>query len=340
MVVIAPWMPFAPPIPPPAPPLPLPVINPCPTPNLPPAKPTNWIHIECPVTAGWTGGKGQHKFTSTCIHRGDRIALAGHDCGKNIIHVPAPFVPIDLLIPLPIMGSSRKSPMTTSLVKMDGAEVALSLPIPYQICSSLPLPICPVINALNTVQVGFSWGDFAIGLINVGVDVAVAFITSKMGPKGPASAMGELEGALGKPSLKTLVTAGGSLLKGIASYAIKGKGKASIDIGGPLGSGKIELELEYDEKTGKRKLTPSAETTRRTLPVGTERTTSVKRKPDGSWEYETKENTLLGNEKKETTKWDKDGKKTETYEESPLWGKDKKGTGTPPGGHETRDFPI
>ena len=322
VIVTPPYVPFSPPLIPPVGPLPASIPSPL---QIPPVPPPNWAHVEIPVTASYMAGRGQHKFTSKCIHRGQKIAVSGHDAGKFLIHAPIPLVPLDLLLPLTIMGSHRKSCMTTSLVKMDGPEVALSLPLPYQICSTWPLPIIPVLTCANSVSVGWAWADLFLGVFNVAVDCAVSYLSGKAGDKlggGPPTVLGAL----------------GFDLKGAVSYAVKGEGKFSVQLGGPAAGVKFEVEVKKDKKTGEVKTTKSAEMNI----VGPEgdNTKSWKQNPDGSEEYEYKENRIDGTERKETTKVSKDGKESTEWEESDRHGKTKKGKGALPSDHEKNDFPI
>lgn len=336
VVETPPWTPFATPV---VPPVPLPGLIPCPSQLSGPAPPPKWIHQELPVPAAWPGGKGQHKFTSSVIHRGDKITLAGHDCGKLIPHMTKPPAPaFNLLITITIITSSRKSAMTASGVKMNGAEVAVSLPIFYQVCSNMPWPICPVITLMNSVEVGVSWGDFLLGIINVAVDLVVSRLQSQSGKMFEGQSNAGLKG-FGRDAGLALA---GSLVKGAASYLINGKGKAAVEFAAPagLGSVKFEIELEKDPKTGKTKWSKTAEVARLDLLRGRETTVAWKQNSDGSTEVETKTNTVYGSQKTQTTKTGADGKETKTWSESPLFDPDTKGTGDPPAGHEANDRPV
>jgi hypothetical protein len=80
------------------------------------------------VGAGF--GMQQNKLTTTVYHKFRWIMLDGHDCGYMIPHVTVP--PTNVLLPLQIAFSSRKTIFAASTVKANGTPIACTqlLPVP------------------------------------------------------------------------------------------------------------------------------------------------------------------------------------------------------------------
>lgn len=137
----------------------------------------------------WTLGyvTGQNKFTSTVKHNNWDMIIEGHDIGMMIPDITIPFVNQYYVISWPF--SSRKLTFETSMVKMDGKMVGCSqafIPLPMMTCGdpiSAPTTL-PILNWLNTVQVGLSLLDLIMGIIGAVVSMAIDYIFEKLPPEG------------------------------------------------------------------------------------------------------------------------------------------------------------
>src|SRR5690606_25055389 len=98
-------------------------------------------HVEAEVMIHWSPGMAAHqnKLTGNVLHQGQRIALAGHDCGMRIPHVNVPIPPVNALLPDVLFKSSRKMLYSASTVKMNGAPTGTSDLLAFP---TTPMTIC------------------------------------------------------------------------------------------------------------------------------------------------------------------------------------------------------
>lgn len=142
-------------------------------------------HVELPIPMLWPPGMclGQNKITSTVTHRGRCVALDGHDCGYMIPHIPIPPVPVNLLLFLSIIPfSSRKVAFTASTVSFDAAAVACVKPyLPMMTCMNpVSLPTTFAFNFTNTVSVGMTATDIALGLVGIMVSAITDLVCDRL----------------------------------------------------------------------------------------------------------------------------------------------------------------
>jgi len=155
--------------------------------------PSPTFSIEMIAMQMWTAGylTGQNKFTSTVKHGQWDIVIEGHDIGMLIPDVTIPPVNQWYLIMWPF--SSRKLTFESSMVKMDGKMTGCSqafIPLPMMTCGdpvSAPTTL-PILNWLNTVQVGLSLTDLIMGIAAAVISMVIDFVFDKLG--GPFDSLG------------------------------------------------------------------------------------------------------------------------------------------------------
>ena len=194
--------------------------------------------IEMVALFMWSLGflMNQNKFSNGAkpvTHKGMWIALDGHDSGMMIpdMTIGAVVPPIaNLKYPLMWTFSSRKPILAASTVKMNGTPVACAQwiglpPLPMMTCGEpVSLPVCwSAISVTNTLQVGMTFLDLIIGVINVAASVATDLIFAKLDLKptglsdvGQAVLGNALKGLSPVSSLAGLLT---SSLTGSPTYA-------------------------------------------------------------------------------------------------------------------------
>jgi hypothetical protein len=157
-----------------------------------------WPCVESPTAVMWGPGFAlqQNKLTRTVFHKGQVIALGGHDCGHWIPHIwapPFPPLPIVLKLPLIIAFSKRKMVFSSSTVKAEGSQIGCSqlfggMILPMQTCGSpMSLPISfPVLNLLHSVSTGMTVGDLVAGFLGIALTMAgdaLGGMKKALGPK-------------------------------------------------------------------------------------------------------------------------------------------------------------
>lgn len=226
----------------------------------PPKPPAPVPHADIPVPTLWPPGfgMGQNQFTATVKHKGLPIASEGHDCGVLIPHIPmAP--PLNVLLALIIPFSSRKMMFSASTVPADGKPIGtsdlLSIPTPMMTCGdpvSLPTSF-PLPNAANTVNVGMTGADFALGAVSIAGSIIADVLSAKAGPKGPSSfswgsaIFGKLVGG-GDPA-ELLIKAAVGMATDSIKVLIKGEGSIDVmSVGSPFGQFKVTVTLDKKGK--------------------------------------------------------------------------------------------
>jgi len=151
---------------------------PCTIPCVPPYQPS----YECPVPMVWPPGLlSTHKFSSSVIHSFQFIALEGHDCGRLAASmVLSPDIATNCFYPVAWALSQRKMAFSASTVQMNGKPTAtaclVSLPaVPMMTCGQpMALPgVFPITNALSSVVVGMTVGDFVAGYLGIAASMAL-----------------------------------------------------------------------------------------------------------------------------------------------------------------------
>jgi hypothetical protein len=243
-----------------------------PPPPLPP-EPPFVPAIEAPVPVMWPPGFGmqQNKLTTTVVHKFQFIMLEGHDCGYMIPHVTIP--PTNLQLPIIIAFSSRKVSFSSSKVKANGTAIGCSqlmlIPMPMMTCASPITSPCsyPVLNAINTVTVGMTVGDFLAGIVSIALSMladALCYAFRKLGPfknvfakiceeelgdvAGPlvATTLGKLVGAsnIAPFVIKTVLGA----IAGGAKILLTGEGNIKISVGSGYFGGSVGYTRTGDQQ--------------------------------------------------------------------------------------------
>jgi hypothetical protein len=141
--------------------------------------------IETVVMQKWAPGElnNQHKRAVTVQHKGLRIVLEGHDCGPFIQDL-TPLVPVNVYYLIMWPFSSRKIQFSASTVQAEGTPVGCAGPfLPMMSCGepvSAPTAFA-VTSWRNTVEVGMSDGDLAIGLSAAAASMALDLIFNAIG---------------------------------------------------------------------------------------------------------------------------------------------------------------
>jgi len=226
--------------------------------------------IESPTPMMWPPGLAlqQNKLTTTVFHKFQFLALDGHDCGYVIPHVT---IPPSAKIPFLIMFSGRKVMFSASTVKANGAAVgcaslfSMAMPTPMLCCAwpvSLPIGF-PPLNALNTVTVGMTWGDWFAGVIAIVVTM-VADALCNLCPFFSEPALGDLaSGLLGAGNLQQWAAkAVAGVIAGAAKMILTGEG--SIQVGVGSGYAGVQASVGVTQEGG---VTAGAQANVATLPV-------------------------------------------------------------------------
>jgi hypothetical protein len=232
---------------------------PPPQPAVPPFVPC----VETPVPVMWPPGFGmqQNKLTTTVIHKFQFLMLEGHDCGYMIPHVTIPAN--NLQIPLLIAFSSRKAMFSASTVKANGTAMGCSqlllFPLPMMPCwSPVSLPSAfPVLNVINNVTAGMTWGDFFAGIAAILIaiaadalgywakDVAKFPLFKSLFPSDLAGKLfGKLLGGSSVGALLVKTAAG--VLTGAAKILLTGEGSIKIAIGSSYAGGNVSYTRTLD----------------------------------------------------------------------------------------------
>ena len=196
--------------------------------------------VEAPTPILWPPGFAlqQNKLTRTVFHKGQLMALAGHDCGHWIPHMwvpPWPPLPILIKLPLIIVGSQRKMLFSSSTVKADDSQIACSqllggMLLPMRTCGSpFAFPTSStLLNFLHSVSVNMTIGDLVAGFLDIALNLALAVIFGKMIP-GPKKE--EAKESWGDKLMEfSRKTAIGVLVSG-ARIATTREGELKIDVG-------------------------------------------------------------------------------------------------------------
>jgi hypothetical protein len=241
-------------------PLPMPLLTlhkvqpPPPAPTIPVAP-----CFEAPVPVMWAPGFGmqQNKLTTTVYHKAQWIMLDGHDCGYMIPHVTVPAA--NLLLPIQIAFSSRKTLFASSKVKANGTPIACSqllpVPIPMMACAEpISFPTAsPYMNVLNSVTVGMTWHDALSGFIGMACTMVGEFLIFKYFrtnvfessfDKLTSTVIGKLLGASNLPQF--LIKTGFGIVAGGAKILLTGEGTIQIRVGSAYG----QAQVSYARKDG------------------------------------------------------------------------------------------
>lgn len=203
---------------------------------VPPPIPGFAFSIEMLCMQMWTLGyvTGQNKFTTTVMHKQGPIVLEGHDIGMMIPDITIPPVNVYYAIMWPF--SSRKIAFTASTVMMDGKMVGCSQVafLPMMTCGdplSAPLAV-PLINSLNTVNVGLVPKDIWLGIIKIGASIAIDLAFFKP-PDSPIDWAMEALGKIVPTDARAILKKEVQILSDTAISFIEGKPKVEIKVGMP-----------------------------------------------------------------------------------------------------------
>ncbi len=196
--------------------------------------------VEAPTRILWPPGFAlqQNRLTRTVFHKGQLMALAGHDCGHWIPHVwapPWPPLPILIKLPLIVITSQRKMLFSSSTVKANGSQIACSqllggMFLPMRTCGSpFAFPTSStLLNFLHSVSVNMTIGDLVAGFLDIALNLALEAILRKRLP-GPKKE--EAKESWGDKLMEfSRKTAIGVLVSG-ARIATTGEGELGIGVG-------------------------------------------------------------------------------------------------------------
>jgi hypothetical protein len=219
-----------------------------------------WPILEAPTPVMWPPGFAlqQNKLTRTVFHKGQPMALEGHDCGYWIPHIwapPFPPLPIVFKLPLIIAFSKRKMMFSSSTVKTEDSQIGcaqlLGVPLPMQTCGTPVSPpiTYPVFNLLHTVSVNMTVGDLMAGFLAIALNIAGDVLggLKALGPSLDGLAK-ELLGAgnFQKLCLKTCI---GFLVSG-ARVAATQEGELKIEVFSAYTRLEGSIETKRDGKLG------------------------------------------------------------------------------------------
>lgn len=134
--------------------------------------------LEMVATQMWTAGYvlGKNQFTTDVLTCSMPTCQENHDLGPLIPDITYVFV--NLYYPLMWPFSSRKMTFAASTVKMNKKAVgcaAIFPPFPMMTCGdpiTAPTAV-PLTNLLHRVFVGMTFGDIVLGIVNIGVSMAI-----------------------------------------------------------------------------------------------------------------------------------------------------------------------
>ncbi len=147
--------------------------------------------LENPAPIAWFGGipMHDHSLTTNVLHRFQRIALQGHDCGKLIPHIQILAHPGNVLTILHVMFSSRKAMFAGYTVKANdkglaGCGMFELPPTPMMTCMDpISLPTSTAINALNTVHFGMTFWEYLWGALRIIASIGLDLLFLRKGLK-------------------------------------------------------------------------------------------------------------------------------------------------------------
>lgn len=151
------------------------------------------LSVEAPVPVMWPPGflLGANKLTSTVYHNHVWFGLEKHDCGPLIFHLSID-PPVDLLMPIHLLSSSRKAKFRAGEVKANGAAVACMtmvdwavVPTPLLVCGDIPSPTSGTGSAfwLNSLMVGMHTADLVMGWVDTLVTMVLSALRAAAGGK-------------------------------------------------------------------------------------------------------------------------------------------------------------
>lgn len=257
-------------------------------PPVPPPAPI-YPHLDMMAMIGHFGGMGTvHALTSTVFHQNVPIAQDGHDCGFLIGHVTTPMHNVMLIIHM--LCSSQKTTFGASTVKMNGTAtgvIDLTGGCPMIVCADpvgLPILWAPT-NMTNTVYVGTTAGDIAMGWLAAAFSMALDFVVGKI-PFGK-----QLAKKLSKPVADSLAKALETLIKFVI-----GKGITAVSAPSSPSAAAPATAASADAAAATASATPSTTTT--SSPFGDSSITTTQ-SPDGSFNAVTRSPTSGGGQREQ-----------------------------------------
>lgn len=250
----------------------------------PPPPAPIYPHLDLMAMIGHAGGIGTvHALTSTVFHKNFPIAQDGHDCGFLISHLTAPMHSVMLIIHT--LCSSQKTTFGASTVKMNTTAtgvIDISGGCPMIVCADpvgLPILWAPT-NMNNTVYVGTTAGDIAMGWLAAAFSMALDFVVGKI-PFGKA---------LGKKFTKALADSLAKALETLIKFVI-GKGITAASAPSSPAAAAPATAASADAAAATASATPSTTTT--SSPFGDASITTTE-SPDGSFNAVTRSPTSGG----------------------------------------------
>ena len=251
------------PLPPPAPP-PVPAV---------PMSPGPASALEPPLPQLWPPGNAvfANKYAITVLHKGMGIVQAGHDLGIMIPHVQVAPAVNNTFTPIHTLFSSRKVMYSSTSVKVDGQFVALAglmalPPTPMMVCAeplSFPMGEVPT-RGSNTVWVGFSWSDVALGTLLIAIQMLGERWMMPKGKYGPLKQVVKDSRAGSKAliyqkmfpvqSMKDVVATGKTQAVAFASGALtamfQGEGGITMSLGSPYAQVSLGVSVDGEGNYG------------------------------------------------------------------------------------------
>lgn len=209
---------------------------------------------EVPVELAWEGGRGlSHSFAMSVKHKGNAIALNGHDCGLFIVDEGPIPIYVDIWTPYRALNSTRKIMVGTAKVRMAGSETGALTHDGFR----MPMLSCgnPISSPLvksntsggNTVFIGATdldvdsgWAAIAITMAKEAVDAVIDIISfGEATAEDQAKKLEEKVGGLGKgiflpsaPGAKDLIGIGVGFGRSVlSSYQTGWRTPISLKVG-------------------------------------------------------------------------------------------------------------
>jgi hypothetical protein len=201
--------------------------------------------IEVPTRTDWSHSMmtPQDTLSKTVKHKGELIALDGHDCGKMIPDITPVYLP-NAWYPICWSFSSRKMVFSASKIKIQGKPAAChGQQFPMMCCGEpVSFPGClPITNQLNTVQLGMTPEDVKAGIermfISVALDAAFAFA---FGFLDWAKSLGEAAAEGGKAAVKAGEQTSEEMAEQAAQQMAKISEEASEEVGKSVPRGVVQ----------------------------------------------------------------------------------------------------
>lgn len=214
--------------------------------NVPPAVPVPAVPtVEYPLPAFWPPGAalGQNKLTRRVTHRRAAIVQDGHDLGTGIPHVALPPGPFNVLTPIHVLFSKRKTVFFEPSIRFEGRFAtpccAVGLPpTPMMSCNdpiSMPIATMVTNELLGTVEFGMSPWSYVASFVSMAATIVVdSCFKGLWASKPPSSSPASTGWSLLAKQFGSKLAGGRSLKEAMAKVGLEaalGLGKHALTSG-------------------------------------------------------------------------------------------------------------